>query len=133
MRPDEESAVVERAARAMFERRREHAGLRFDALPTWAQWVRDDYLADARAALVAAGVLVGPAAAPGAGDRYERLAAVARRAVAASPAGRADDRWDEVVDATSREDALLSAEDLELLGRSAVVRSLEPRQPTPWS
>lgn len=134
-RTHDPAQLVETAARALFERRAEHSGLRFDALPIWAMWVRESYLEDARAVLEAVGLVPGPQRATG--DRYERLAQAALRTSSRLPAGRvpaqreplgADGR---VIDRMSSprteelEALLLEPSEIAALGYSGVTSSLE--------
>ncbi len=132
-RTHDPATLVETAARALFERRAEHTGLRFDALPMWAMWVRESYLADARAVLEAVGMLPGPQRPTG--DRYERLAEVALRASSRLPASavRLNEPRDplsvaERVPAPRTEELealLLEPADVVALGHSGVASSLE--------
>lgn len=134
-RTHDPAQLVETAARALFERRAEHSGLRFDALPIWAMWVRESYLEDARAVLEAVGLVPGPQRATG--DRYERLAQAALRTSSRFPVGRvpaqreplgADGR---VIDRMSSprteelEALLLEPSEIAALGYSGVTSSLE--------
>lgn len=118
--------LVELAARTLFERRPAHAGLRFDALPMWAQWVRESYLEDARAVLVAIGALAPDEAARR--DPYERLALAATgsaQPVAISPRGPAQSGTSRPAMPTEVPDVfVLSEQDVQDLGRTAVVQSL---------
>ncbi|CAM5777787.1 hypothetical protein [Cellulomonas persica] len=141
-RTHDPAQLVETAARALFERRAEHSGLRFDALPVWALWVRESYLEDARAVLEAVGLVPGPQRATG--DRYERLADAALRTSSRLPVGRAgrvpaqrapigvDDR---VIDRMSSprteelEALLLEPADVAALGFSGVESSLDWKPP----
>ena len=131
--------LVETAARALFERRAEHTGLRFDALPIWALWVRESYLADARTVLEAAGVLTDHRRSKG--DRYERLADAALSASTRLPTGAAARlvasrdpvRAAEQVKAPRTEELealLLEPADVAALGRSGVASSLDWDPPT---
>ncbi|MBT0995290.1 hypothetical protein KIN34_13450 [Cellulomonas sp. DKR-3] len=137
VRPQDAAELVERAARALFERRSAHTGLRFDALPVWAQWVRESYLADAHAALTAAGVLAPPAGDERVGDRYERLAQASVQtagAVATSPATGGGERGRRAAPAhplasapmvgAGAEVLLLTPDDVDALGRTGIVSSL---------
>lgn len=136
VRPQDATELVERAARALFERRSAHTGLRFDALPVWAQWVRESYLADAHAALAAAGVLTGRERG---GDRYERLADASVHVAApvatspaaappgvpvpASPQPRALAPTPLV--GIGAEVLLLTPDDVDALGRTGIASSLD--------
>ncbi|GEA83000.1 MAG: hypothetical protein NVV70_03435 [Cellulomonas sp.] len=124
-RAHDAAELIEKAARALFERRAEHTGLRFDALPIWAVWVRESYLADARAALEAAGVIPAPATPQrSAGDRYQRLADAALRTAPVAANGRAVDRVPSPR-TQELEALLLPPGDVAALGHNAVARSLD--------